>query len=232
MAPRSKLRSRRIGPKVGHSQVIKRDKFRSSIQTLLTLLCCLLIVVSTARAQQLRQTRRVLIINDLGIVSSPGFAEVDQAVFSSLQNSPYQIELYHESLQLTFFPAEASQRAFRESLIDKYSERKPDVIIAAGTASLKLIAESHYSFIKDTPVVFCGALGEIPDEIKSGLHVTGVVGRLQPEETLKAALRLLPGTRHVAVVGGTGKFDEQWERIAKQAFQNYESKLDFTYLTG
>ncbi len=191
-----------------------------------------LFLISTfCGAGQLRQTRRVLVINDLGIMSSPGFAEVDQAILSALQNSPYQIELYQESLQLTFFPEEASQRAFRESLIHKYLERKPDVIIAAGSASLQLIAESHQSFIQKTPVVFCAVLGKIPGELKSDLHITGVLSRLQPEETLKAALHLLPGTKHVVVVGGVGKFDEGWESAAKQAFQSYESKLELTYLT-
>jgi PAS domain-containing protein len=200
------------------------------ILTILTLLCFVLGTVLSAGAQ-MKQTRRILIINDLGIVSSPGFAEIDQAIFSSLQNSPYQIELYHESLQLTLFPDEASRRLFRESLIRKYSERKLDLIMAAGSASLKFIAESHETFIKETPIVFCTVLGEIPDQLKSGFHVTGVLGRLQPEETFKAALHLLPAIKHVVVVGGMGTFDEEWERVAKRAFQNYESKFDFTYLT-
>ena len=180
---------------------------------------------------QLKQTRRVLIINDLGIVSSPGFAEIDQAILSALQKSPYQIELYDESLQLTFFPDEDSRRSFRESITRKYSLRKPDLIIAAGSESLKLIAESHESFIRETPVIFCALLGDIPDRLISGLHITGVMSRLQPEETLKTALHLLPETKHVAVVGGAGKFDEVWERVTKRAFKHYESKLEFIDLT-
>ena len=201
-----------------------------SWRVLAVLLLCLLPIVSTAETQ-LKALRRVLIINDLGIVSSPGFAEIDQAIFSTLQNSPYQIELYQESLQLTFFPDEASQQAFRESLVRKYSERKPDLIVAAGAASLKFLAESQEKFIQATPIIFCAVLGDIPVQLQSRFHATGVLGRVQPEETLKAALHLLPGTKHVVVVGGMGKFDEEWERIAKQAFQSYESKLDFTYLT-
>jgi len=106
---------------------VKHDECCSS--TLLKLLCFLLMVVSGAGAQ-LRQTRRVLLINDLGMVSSPGFAEVDQAIFSALQNSPYQIELYHESLQLTFFGDEASRLDFRKSLMHQVFTRKPDLIIA------------------------------------------------------------------------------------------------------
>ena len=203
----------------------------SIARSLVIVLGLLMVISSNASPMQLKQPRRVLIINDLGIVSSPGFAEIDKAIFDALQNSPYQIELYQESLQLTFFPDEAFQSAFHESLIRKYSERKPDLIVAAGPASLKFIAESHESFIRDTPIVFCGLVGDIPEQIKSLLHVTGVLGRVQPEETLRTALHLLPGTEHVVVVGGVGKFDEPWERVTKQAFQKYEHKLDFTYLT-
>ena len=195
----------------------------------LVILLCSVPSVSSNPAQ-FKQPRRVLLINDLGMVSSPGFAEIDQALFSSLQNSPYQIELYHESLQLTFFSNEASQRAFRESLIRKYSERKPDLIIAAGAESLKFLAESNEGFMREAPIVFCATTGDVPDQAKSALHLTGVLGRLQPEQTLKVALHLLPHTKHIVVVGGMGKFDEQWERIAKQAFHNYESKLEFIYL--
>jgi hypothetical protein len=74
-------------------------------------------------------------------------------------------------------------------------------------------------------------VGEIPDQLKSSMHFTGVLGQLRPAETLKAALRLLPGTKHVVVIGGMGAFDEQFETLTKQAFQGYESKLEVTYLT-
>lgn len=190
--------------------------------------CLLFHVISSA---QVKEIRRVLILNDLGIISSPGFAEIDQAVLAGLQESPYQIELYQESLELTLFPDEVSRRRFREEFVRKYSDRKLDVIIAAGSDSLKFVAESHESFLRNTPIIFCQILGEIPDGLRPDIHFTGVLGRLHPEETLNVALRLLPRTKHVVVTGGMGKFDYRWEAIAKQSFHNYESKLEFTYLT-
>jgi len=200
------------------------------LKTVALLLASCFLLQLTLSAQ-VKEVRRVLILNDLGIISSPGFAEVDQALLAGLQKSPYHIELYQESLELTLFPDEISQRRFREEFVQKYSDRKPDVIIAAGSDSLKFIADLHEKFLRDTPVVFCAILGEVPNGLGPDTHVTGVLGRLQPEETLKAALRLLPGTRHVVVTGGTGKFDYRWEALAKESFQKYESKLDFTYLT-
>ena len=178
-----------------------------------------------------KETRRVLIVSDLGTIASPGFAEIGQTLWAGLQKSQYRIELYQESLELTLFPDEVTQRRLREELVRKYSDRKPDLIIAAGPDSLKFIAESHGQFLHDTPIVFCTILGEIPDGLRPNMNFTGVLGRLQPEETLKVALRLLPGTKHVVVTGGMGPFDYRWEAIAKQSFHKYESKLDFTFLT-
>src|SRR5262249_49588853 len=181
---------------------------------------------------QVNQVRRVLILDDFGTISTPDFAEISRAVFLELQKSPYRIELYQESLQTTLFPDSISQRRFREEFTRKYSDRKPDLIITVGPASLKFIAELHEGFVQDTPIVFCAVLGEIPELVNSDKHFTGVWGRLHPEETLIAALHMLPGTKRVVVVGGLGKLDDRFETVSKEAFHNYESKLEFTYLTN
>lgn len=193
-------------------------------------LLCLFLLQELAQAQ-LQPIRRVLILNELGIVSSPGYREIDEAAFAALQKSRYQIELYNESLEVTLFPDTASQRRFRAEFIRRYSNRKPDVIIAAGPASLKFIAELHDGFFAETPVVFCGNLEEVLASLKLNVHFTGVWGEPQPEKTLQAALQLLPNTKHVVVAGGIGEFDREFQAIAKKGFQNYSSKLDFTYLT-
>jgi hypothetical protein len=123
----------------------------------------LLVSPSTAESPMMG-VRRVLIINDIDIISSPGFGEVDQAVLTALQKSPYRIELNEESLDVTLFPDRVSQDRFREEIIQKYSARKPDVIIAVGPASLKFIAELYDRF-QGTPIIFCAIWGGIPDLI-------------------------------------------------------------------
>lgn len=180
---------------------------------------------------QIKPTRRVLILDDLGITSSPGFAEINQAIYAGLQKSPYQIELYQENLDVTLFPEQHQRLEFRSRFIEKYRYRKPDVIIAAGSASFKFLIDSYAEFIRHTPVIFCGTSGQIPDRSNVPIHFTGVLGRLHPKETLLIALRMLPATRHLVVVGGVGRFDAGFEAAAKQAFQPYESELQVTYLT-
>jgi hypothetical protein len=57
--------------------------------------------------------RRVLLFNDFGYMVSPGIMALDQAIVAELEQSPYQIELYTETLESTLFSAEASQRRIR-----------------------------------------------------------------------------------------------------------------------
>jgi PAS domain S-box-containing protein len=213
--------------KPGSLRLVAIGFARLAVGTLATLL-----VFTVFGKAELKQTKRVLIVNDLGIISSPGFAEVDQAIFSRLEKSPYQIELYHESLEITLFPDQLSQERFRDEFVRKYSERRPDVIIAVGAASFKFLSESQEKFLQETPLVFCALLGEIPDEAKTNKLFTGVVGHLHPAETLDVALKLMPGTKNVVVTGGVGQFDGGFEAIARQGFHDYESKLAFTYLFG
>ena len=181
---------------------------------------------------QVRQVRRVILIDDLGDISSPGFAEVDQAIFDALRESPYQIELYHESLEVTLFPDDISQARFRKQFDLKYSERRPDLIITVGPESFKFIAESREEFVRGIPVVFCAVLGTLPVELRPDMQFTGVLGQLHPRETITAALRMFPRTKHVVVVGGTGRFDQAFQDIAKQGFQGFGSTLEFTYLNN
>jgi PAS domain S-box-containing protein len=156
---------------------------------------------------------------------------MDEAIVAGLEKSPYQIELYTEDLEATLFPDEASQRQFREWYIRKYHRRQPDVIIAIGFEPLRFLVTSHESAFPGVPIVFCELTKEILDELKLDSHFTGVWAAEQPEETLKAALALQPGTKHVVVVGGAGVYDRHLEAVARNSFRKYESSLDFTYLT-
>jgi signal transduction histidine kinase/ABC-type uncharacterized transport system substrate-binding protein len=197
---------------------------------LVAALVALLLPQATTAAPNL-QVRRVLVFNDLGSISSPGFAAIDQAIFAALQKSPYRIEFYNENLETTLFPGKDYQREFREAYVRKYRDRKPDVIIAVGQDSLKFLVESHATAFPNVPIIFCGSTEEMAAETKPDSHFTGVWAVAKPDETLMAALQLQPDTKHVVVVGGVAAFDRYMEDIVKKSLHNYESKLEFTYLT-
>src|SRR5258708_34115882 len=86
--------------------------------------------------------RRVLLINDFGYMVSPGIMALDQAIVAELEQSPYQIELYTETLESTLFSDEASQRRIRAWIALKNSDPKPDVVITAGAPRLRSADQS------------------------------------------------------------------------------------------
>jgi len=180
---------------------------------------------------QVKDVRRVLIFNELGLWS-PGVAAINNEIFAELKKSPYQIEFYSEDLNTSLFPDEATQREFRDWYFRKYRNLKPDLIIAVGPSPIKLMSDSHELFSPHTPIVFWGSTEEFAEPPRLDSDFTGVWGVAQPDKTLDAALQLQPNTKHVVVVGGVAPYDRHLESLLAQRFQKYESKLDFIYLTN
>jgi hypothetical protein len=78
--------------------------------------CCLL--SQSMAAAPAKEVRRVLILHSLGF-SSPASIRVDEEIRAALDNSPYQIELYEETLQGILFSDPAEQKEARLWLIRK-----------------------------------------------------------------------------------------------------------------
>jgi PAS domain S-box-containing protein len=139
--------------------------------------------------------------------------------------------MYHEYLEIVLFPDPSTQQKFRESYIEKYRNRKPDLIIAVGLSAIRFISEAHERFFPDTPVVFCGGIEEYGGDLKLDSQFTGAWLVPQPAKTFEAALQLQPGTKHVFVVGGAGKMDRFTMAMVKERLRPYESRVEFTFLT-
>ena len=208
-----------------------QDLVRGGRQTRAMIVAAIMFLSQLLSAQANKPVRRILIFNDFSYISSPGIANIDQAIAAGLENTRYQVELYNETLESTLFSDDATQHHFRDWYIHKYSERKPDLIITVGPASLRFMIESHESSFPDIPIIFCGTTEKMLEPLKPHPHFTGVLAVADPEKTLIAALRMRPGTKHVIVVGGIGKFDQAVVATARADFRNYESKYEFTYLT-
>src|ERR1700758_894314 len=205
-----------------------RKACRQALVVWLLFLCCG-VIPTTIRAQ-VDPIRRVLVFYEVG-AHYPAIALIDQGISETLRNSPYQIELYREYLDTALFPDPATQREFRGWFTHKYRDRKPDLIIAVGPSALEFMLVAHEAFFRDIPVVFCTSTEEVADRARLDSHFTGVWDEIEPVETLEAALRLKPDTKHVSVVGGASPFDRSVQASLRERLHNYESKLDFEYLT-
>lgn len=208
-----------------YAQSIISLLFRHSVAALAVFL-----LSHTSLAAAATEDRRVLIVNEVG-TTYPLTNLVDQGIRTALENSPYRIEFDREYMDTVFFPDPAIQQQFREFLIHKYQNHKPDVIITVGPSPLSLILQIHRSAFPGIPIIFC-----IPNTLPGDLRfdheeVTGVGGDISPAATIEAALRLQPGTKHVVVVGGLGSFDVQQQAAINAQLKVYKDRLDISYLT-
>ena len=195
------------------------------------IVCMVLVSVSVPAAAQVKPTKSVLVFTEYGL-SYPAVAAVMAEIRSSLEKDPsYHIDVYSESLETALFPDKGSQQEFRAWFARKYRNHRPDVMIAAGPEPLVFLASYHSVFFPDVPVVFCCTTQLQAHFPKLDSNFTGAWLRVEPGKTLDVALRLLPSTQRVVVVGGVAPFDRGLEAVTKNALQNHDSKLEISYLT-
>ncbi len=131
-------------------------------------------------------------------------------------------------METALFPDDADQKLFRDFYIRKYRDHRPDVIITVGSSPLIFMKEVHREHFAGIPVIFCLANG-VENEVKQDPEFTGVTAGVEAAATLRAALQLLPSTKHVLVVGGAGLFDHQEIKQVREQLQDYSSRVDITY---
>ena len=193
----------------------------------LVLYCSLLPHSTVAQA---KPVRRVLILNEVG-PSFPMIRLVDQGIRTALDNPPYKLEFYHEYMDTLWFPDSATQQEFQALFLHKYQSRRPDVIITVGPSPLRFMLETQGKFFPNVPVIFCVPNGLVPSAPAVDTDFTGVEADLAAGGTLEVALKLQPGTMHVAVVSGTSSYDKQQLALVKTQLKAFEGHLDISYLT-
>jgi PAS domain S-box-containing protein len=81
------------------------------------------------------------------------------------------------------------------------------------------------------PIVFCCSTEQQADYPTLDAHFTGIWLDVDTDRTLEAAIRLLPRTKHVVVVGGVSEFDRHIEDLVEKTERKHAA-LKFTYLTN
>ena len=181
----------------------------------LFLLAVLAWLAVTAFAQQPAELprKRVLLIST-GSRLSPGFNIVDQQVQQELRKADsLRIEVYAENLDVVRFPAERSQRVFREYLAARYAEQPPDLVVLAFVGNLGKTALSLTQLFPGVPILVVGFTEEAISLDGLGGLVTGFVQRADARGALELISRLQPDRRRVIVIGGVA--DDDRKRLAR-----------------
>ena len=167
-----------------------------------------------------------------GPVAQPASTLITEAARAALgADRPTRLTIETEYVDLARFNRTDEEIHLHEIFRLKHT-RPFDAILAAGPEALHFLLRSRDDLWPGVPVVGC----DVEERTVAGLtllpgmHVATI--RFDFEGTLRMALDLLPGTRHVALTGGTHARDRRNSERARQAVAGQRERLDLIDLSG
>ncbi|MCM3869255.1 MAG: hypothetical protein ND895_00985, partial [Pyrinomonadaceae bacterium] len=146
-----------------------------------------------------------------------------------------RIEVTYELQQGLIEPPESQSgdEQLASYLKQKYADKKFDLILSMVAPRVRIILQKDPGFFANIPKIFYEFDSEREATNRSlGPNITGVWADLDPNKTLDFALALNPDTRKVVVISGFGPEATLKRERAQADFRKYESRAQFSYLTG
>lgn len=162
----------------------------------------------------------------------PGLAAINSSLREGLRAEfKAEVGFYSESLQLSQFGSPEHDLILHDYFQRKYAGKRVDLIVAVMGPTLDFLLRHRDVLFSGVPIVFCGV--DSSELIGKTLpkDVTGVMMKRAFAPTLELALHLQPDTRQVFVVGGTSRFDQRIESIARRDLQPFEGRASVQWLT-
>ena len=114
----------------------------------------------------------------------------------------------------------------------KYAGRPFDAIVVAGNEPLGFLLGARDDLWPGAPIIVCAVDERTLRGFPAPPGMTVVTVTYDMEGTLRAALALLPDTRHVALIGGASVEDQSFNELGRQAVQVFGNRLRLMDLTG
>jgi len=142
------------------------------------------------------------------------------------------IEMEHVDIA-RFESPEVEEHRLRRVYSSKYGNQRFDVIVAALPEPFQFVLRARDELWPGTPVVVCGIDERSVRELTPPPGFAVLTIRFDMEGTVRAALSLLPDTRHVALVGGASAPEQLYHNLVRQAVSAASAVdvIDLTTLT-
>ena len=166
-------------------------------------------------------------------ITYPGNMSIGQGAMERLRDrSSEKIELLSEFLDLARFPEPGQESRTASYLADKYTARRPDVVITAGREASQFILKYHDLIAPNVPIVICCMGADAFAALGGSSKITGVISGRDISKTLDLAELLQPDVRNLVVIAGVTDFERQWVQIARQQIEMRTRRYDTRYLIG
>lgn len=172
----------------------------------------------------------ILLTGQPGLPASSAIAAGIRSKLVSAWSTRVAIETEH--VDVARFKGTDYEHHLRALYRFKYAGRLFDAIVVAGNEPLGFLLRARDDLWPDTPIIICAVDERTLGGFTPPPEMTVVTVTYDMEGTLRAALALLPDTRHVALIGGASVEDQSFNELGRQAVQVFGDRLRLIDLTG
>ena len=172
----------------------------------------------------------ILLPGDSGAPGATAVASGIRDVLHAEWSHRASVEVEHVDIG-RFASPEVLERRLRAMYVSKYGNRRFDVIVAVFAEPFEFVLRARDELWPGTPVVVCSVDGPSLRDFKPPPGFSVLTIRFDIEGTVRAALSLLPDTRHVAIVGGASSPEQFYHDLIRRAVLKI-GRLDLIDLTS
>ena len=197
--------------------------------TILVIFC-----ISPATLQAKDKEKKTVLILYSFAQSYPATAQWDKGFRSEFDSQQdFEITINTEHLDMSKY----YDSNYVEKVIDifnyKYADDQPDLILTVFEPALNFILNYRNTLFPEVPIVFGGVERSSVKDLDFNKNTIGVfLGRNAFKKTIELALSQHPNTQNAVVIVGNGYLENSWFNSAQVTFQQYQDKLNFSYLKG
>lgn len=148
-----------------------------------------------------------------------------------LDRAPRVIEFYPEEIDPLRFPA-AIEPELVSLLQGKYRDTPVDLVIASGIEPLEFAARHRDAIWPGAAILFNGVFEGALDGWKRPPRTTGVMVKLDIEQTVALGRALVPGATKIHVVSGSAAFDRHMLELTRRKLYRVEPQVEMQYVVG
>jgi C4-dicarboxylate-specific signal transduction histidine kinase len=172
----------------------------------------------------------ILLTGQPGLPASSAIAAGIRSKIVSVWSTRVAIETEH--VDVARFKGTDYEHHLRALYQFKYAGRPFDAIVVAGNEPLGFLLRARDDLWPGTPIIVCAVDERTLGGFTAPPDTTVVTVTYDMEGTLRAALALLPDTRHVALIGGASVEDQSFNELGRQAVRVFGERLRLIDLTG
>jgi len=199
-----------------------------SICSIAGIIFCLVVSLACSTAVA-AEPKRVMLLHSFGPDVKP-WSEYARAIRAELaQQSPWPLNLYEHSLVTARYSDEDPEGPFVEYLRALFAKRPLDLIVSIGAPAAAFVQRHREQLFSTTPMVFTAVDQR---RVRYSVLTTNdavVAVSINYLGALENILRVLPDTKHVALVVGNSPIEKFWLEEIRNEWKPFANRLAFTW---